>query len=473
MTDDAIAAWPLARGVRQPRLRMRRQARRRDLELGFRSLAVQVGVLLGWVSIVVVLGRARARRRRAASLAAGRLDARRRGRQHRRDDHSLARLARGSPRPAPARPLVRRVDRVRRAARRQRRLELLPAAVSRGARSSPSCRSAGAAASGSPCSAATCTVRRCADSALGRRDGDATRPRRGRRLRVALCSRGRSAARQPRTSAPRRAPSSSGRSRRKRTTASRTTCRRPPISSSSAVRTASDGAAFDETAARIRSIATVHRLLTETEDRVDGGALLRGITDGVPVPVTVEAEPADFDAATAQKLGIVANELVTNAFQHGVPPIVVRLERGTQTRLSRRRPRRRDRRRRRLRPRARAADGRAGSRWTVRAARAERRRHSRRGRLSDRSRDEGARRRGRPADRARPVRASALARPRADRACRATAPRRSSSRERAFPTSTCSTSRCRRSTVCRPRRSSQTRACAGRSSSSPASKTRA
>jgi two-component sensor histidine kinase len=96
----------------------------------------------------------------------------------------------------------------------------------------------------------------------------------------------------------------------------------------------SDGAAFDETAARIRSIATVHRLLTETEHRVDGGALLRGITAGVPVPVTVEAEPADFDAATAQKLGIVANELVTNAFQHGAPPIVLRLESGLQTRLS-------------------------------------------------------------------------------------------------------------------------------------------
>jgi two-component sensor histidine kinase len=96
----------------------------------------------------------------------------------------------------------------------------------------------------------------------------------------------------------------------------------------------SDGVAFDETAARIRSIATVHRLLTETDDRVDGGALLRGITAGVPVPVTVEAEPADFDAATAQRLGIVANELVTNAFQHGVPPIALRLESGLQTRLS-------------------------------------------------------------------------------------------------------------------------------------------
>ena len=51
------------------------------------------------------------------------------------------------------------------------------------------------------------------------------------------------------------------------------------------------------------------------------------------MPVTVDAEAGTFDAATAQKLGLVANELVTNAFQHGAPPIVVRLSRGAQTRL--------------------------------------------------------------------------------------------------------------------------------------------
>jgi two-component sensor histidine kinase len=95
----------------------------------------------------------------------------------------------------------------------------------------------------------------------------------------------------------------------------------------------SDGAAFDETAARIRSIATVHRLLTEAEDRVDGGTLIRSITASAPVPVAVEADPIAFDAATAQKLGIVANELVTNALRHGAPPIVVRLDGGAHTRL--------------------------------------------------------------------------------------------------------------------------------------------
>jgi len=46
------------------------------------------------------------------------------------------------------------------------------------------------------------------------------------------------------------------------------------------------------------------------------------------VPVAVEAQPAVLDASSAQKLGIVANELITNAFQHGSPPIAVRLDSG-------------------------------------------------------------------------------------------------------------------------------------------------
>jgi two-component sensor histidine kinase len=94
------------------------------------------------------------------------------------------------------------------------------------------------------------------------------------------------------------------------------------------------GRPFDETAARIRSIATVHRLLTESSDPVDAGALLRGIAEGAPVPVRVEADAVGFDAAAAQKLGIVANELITNAFQHGRSPITVRLAGGARLRLS-------------------------------------------------------------------------------------------------------------------------------------------
>jgi two-component sensor histidine kinase len=95
----------------------------------------------------------------------------------------------------------------------------------------------------------------------------------------------------------------------------------------------SDGRAFDDTAARIQSIATVHRLLTETDDPVEADALLSSIANGAPVPVAVAAEPAAYDAATAQKLGIVANELITNAFQHGAPPITVRLDAREEHRL--------------------------------------------------------------------------------------------------------------------------------------------
>jgi two-component sensor histidine kinase len=94
-----------------------------------------------------------------------------------------------------------------------------------------------------------------------------------------------------------------------------------------------DGEAFDETAARIRSIAAVHRLLTEAEDQIDGAALLRSIAASAPAPVQIEAEPVAFDAATAQKVGIVANELVMNAFRHGAPPIRMRLRGGRETQL--------------------------------------------------------------------------------------------------------------------------------------------
>jgi two-component sensor histidine kinase len=94
-----------------------------------------------------------------------------------------------------------------------------------------------------------------------------------------------------------------------------------------------DGTAFDVTAERLRSIAAVHRLLTEAEDRIDGGLLLRSISAGARASVEVEAEPLTFDAATAQKLGIVANELVMNAFRHGAPPIRIQLDAGRETRL--------------------------------------------------------------------------------------------------------------------------------------------
>jgi two-component sensor histidine kinase len=94
-----------------------------------------------------------------------------------------------------------------------------------------------------------------------------------------------------------------------------------------------EGRAFDDTAARIRSIAAVHRLLTEAEDHIDAGALLRSIADGAPVPIVVVAPPVALDASTAKQLGLVANELITNAFQHGASPIKVELIAGAQMHL--------------------------------------------------------------------------------------------------------------------------------------------
>lgn len=90
------------------------------------------------------------------------------------------------------------------------------------------------------------------------------------------------------------------------------------------------GRAFDETAGRINSIASLHRLLAERGDgAVDSHALLASIAGAAPVPVEVDAGHVAFDSATAQKVGLVANELITNASRHGAEPISVSLA-GTQ-----------------------------------------------------------------------------------------------------------------------------------------------
>jgi two-component sensor histidine kinase len=94
------------------------------------------------------------------------------------------------------------------------------------------------------------------------------------------------------------------------------------------------GRPFDLTASRIRSIAAVHSLLSESADeRIRADQLLSRIVDDVDVPVVLDAEAVTLDAASAQKLGLVANELVTNAVRHGSPPLFVKLEGGSQTRL--------------------------------------------------------------------------------------------------------------------------------------------
>ena len=94
--------------------------------------------------------------------------------------------------------------------------------------------------------------------------------------------------------------------------------------------------AFEQSAARIRSIAAVHRLLGETGDaRVRIDDLLELIVADDRQGILLEADPVMLEAPAAQRLGLVANELITNARKHGEPPILVRLERdGTVIRLS-------------------------------------------------------------------------------------------------------------------------------------------
>jgi two-component sensor histidine kinase len=78
----------------------------------------------------------------------------------------------------------------------------------------------------------------------------------------------------------------------------------------------------------------VHRLLSETpEEHVRADQLLSQIVEDIDVPLVLDAEPVTLDASSAQRLGLVANELVTNAVQHGSPPLFVKLEGGSRTRL--------------------------------------------------------------------------------------------------------------------------------------------
>jgi two-component sensor histidine kinase len=95
----------------------------------------------------------------------------------------------------------------------------------------------------------------------------------------------------------------------------------------------SDPTAFDQAAARVRAVASVHRLLTRAGDVVDAGRLVASIADYAPAPVTVDAEPIMLDGPTSQRLALVANELVTNAWRHGGAPITVSLSADDDVRL--------------------------------------------------------------------------------------------------------------------------------------------
>jgi two-component sensor histidine kinase len=91
---------------------------------------------------------------------------------------------------------------------------------------------------------------------------------------------------------------------------------------------AADGKAFDETADRIRAIAVVHRLLAEQRGAdVSAAELLTLVVHGVAPDAEVSAVDVRLDPTRAQHIGMVANELIANAAQHGRRPIQVDLSR--------------------------------------------------------------------------------------------------------------------------------------------------
>lgn len=90
--------------------------------------------------------------------------------------------------------------------------------------------------------------------------------------------------------------------------------------------TGPDGAAFDSTADRIRAIAAVHELLAgERGGAIRADMLLTTVADAAAVPAEVSADPLELDPARAQWIGIVVNELLTNAARHGAFPVSVDL----------------------------------------------------------------------------------------------------------------------------------------------------
>ncbi|HET9073599.1 MAG TPA: sensor histidine kinase [Solirubrobacteraceae bacterium] len=87
-----------------------------------------------------------------------------------------------------------------------------------------------------------------------------------------------------------------------------------------------DGHAFDETADRIAAIAVVHRLLAEARGAsVAADELLALIVAGTAPGAEVSAAAVRLDPTVAQHVGIVANELIANAVEHGAAPVRVGL----------------------------------------------------------------------------------------------------------------------------------------------------
>ncbi|MGX6449961.1 histidine kinase dimerization/phosphoacceptor domain -containing protein, partial [Patulibacter sp. S7RM1-6] len=85
--------------------------------------------------------------------------------------------------------------------------------------------------------------------------------------------------------------------------------------------------AFEHAETRIRSIAAVHDVLAARRGgRVPAAELLDGVLAAAGPAATVEvATPVELPFQQAQHLGVVVNELVVNAHQHGAGAVRVRL----------------------------------------------------------------------------------------------------------------------------------------------------
>lgn len=87
------------------------------------------------------------------------------------------------------------------------------------------------------------------------------------------------------------------------------------------------GEAFDQAGARIRSIAAVHAVLaSRSGGRVPADELLVAVVDAAhPGETSLQVAPVALPFQQAQHVGVVVNELVTNAHQHGAGAVRVAL----------------------------------------------------------------------------------------------------------------------------------------------------
>lgn len=88
-------------------------------------------------------------------------------------------------------------------------------------------------------------------------------------------------------------------------------------------------AAFEHAESRIRSIAAVHDVLADRRGgRVPAADLLRAVLAAAGDAVVADVAPVELPFQQAQHLGVVVNELVVNAHQHGSGAVRVALTAG-------------------------------------------------------------------------------------------------------------------------------------------------